>query len=123
MDNKTELNPLLKHNERLDFFLNATDDELSTKLELIEELNGTEGFSVLNYTESPFCGFHPKCVRMVLRNDDYYLKIRANHFVLIFGCSEALNDWDECVVCLANHKGGLLINIYRFLDSMSAKNL
>ena len=75
----------LKHDSRLSDFLNCTEDELSKKLKTIEEFNGNEGFTVDDYTESPFSGFHPEAIRMVIRDDDYYLHSRANHFILIFG--------------------------------------
>ena len=60
---------------------------------------------------------------MVLRDDDYYLGCRANHFVLIFGQSEVLGgdySWGDCVVCLANHKGGLCIMVFSFKDDEEA---
>lgn len=113
-----------RYNTRLNFFQNATEDELEKCLNPIEELDATNGFSVSDYTSSPFSGFHPKAVRMILKSDDYYLGSRADHFVLIFGVSEALDlelsdfssTWDECVVCLANHKGAMQIKVFTFDD-------
>lgn len=113
-----------KQAENLHFFQNAKEDEFPQKLKLIEELNGIEGFSVDGYTMSPLCGFHPKAVRMVVKDDDYYLGCRADNFVLIYGYSEAIeimldesaSIWGDCVVCLANHKGGLIIQVFSFVD-------
>ena len=102
---------------RLLRFLDATDEALASLLTPIEEFNGNDGFTVADYCESPFAGFHPQAVRMVTRNDEYYLGYRADHFVLIFGQSEVLGDdysWGDCVVCLANHKGGLCIRVFIF---------
>ena len=36
----------LRHLSRLDLFLNSTEDDLEKKLKLIEDLDGTLGFSV-----------------------------------------------------------------------------
>lgn len=119
MSSYKEVIDQLKSDARLNLFLNATETKLAKILKPIEELNGNEGFTVGDYNESPFAGFHPSAVRMVLMDDDYYLGCRANHFVLIFGQSEALNDeyiWDDCVVCLANHKGGLCVTVFTFAD-------
>jgi hypothetical protein len=97
-------------------FYAATDDELAKKLKLCEHLSYDDGNLNSNCHESLFASFHPKAVRMVVQQDDYYLNCRANHFVLIFGSSEELNDDDACVVCLANHKGDIHINVYTFID-------
>jgi hypothetical protein len=108
-----------EHYDRLSLFLNATEDTLVKSLKPIEEFNGNEGFFVGDYCTSPLGGFHPEAVRMVLRDDGYFLSLRANHFVLIFGQSEVLHngiDWDDCVVCLANHKGGLCIHVFQFIN-------
>jgi hypothetical protein len=106
----------IRYQYRRGIFLHDTDEELPKYLLPIEDFNGNEGYTVADYCESPFAGFHPELIRMVTRDDDYYLSLRANHFVLIFGRSEALPDWDDCVVCLANHKGGLCITVFSFLD-------
>ena len=104
---------------RLSLFQNASDDVLASELSLIQEYSGIGGFTVADYCESPFCGFHPEAVRVIARDDDYYLGRRADHFVLIFGWSEALLDQDdqECVLCLTNHKGGVTVRVYKFNDS------
>ena len=100
-------------------FLNARDDDLPKLLHQIEHLCSANSDRLDDYMESPFCGLHPEAVRMVVRNDDYYLGIRANHFVLVFGQTEALNkndSWEDCVVCIANHKGGICINTFLFSE-------
>ncbi|MCL2462698.1 MAG: hypothetical protein FWF44_08545 [Defluviitaleaceae bacterium] len=108
-----------RHHTHLCQFLNTKDDDLPSLLTIVEDINAVNGFSDDGNTESPFGSFHPETVRMVVRNDENYLRYRANHFVLIFGQSEAFRDeygWDDCVVCLANHKGGLSIAVFRFND-------
>jgi hypothetical protein len=110
-----------RHYRHLRRFLNTEDKELPSILAPIEEFNGDKGFTVGGCTESPLGGFHPVATRMVLRDDDYYLGYRADHFALVFGQSEALaNDygWSDCVVCLANHKGGLCITLFGFKGDM-----
>ena len=103
---------------RLEFFMNSTDDELEECLFAVEELSGSNDFSVGDPFESPLVDFHPNTVRMVEKNDDLYLGYRANHFVLIFGYSE-FPTFEDCVVCLANHKGGLCITVFKFKDLSS----
>jgi hypothetical protein len=113
------------HKLHLKFFQEAPEDELAYRLKEVEEYNGNEGFSVGDYNESGLGGFHPSAIRMVERNDDCYLGCRANHFVLIFGQSEALwykQTWADCVVSLANHKGGLIITVFEFLDEAERDN-
>ena len=108
-----------KHHTHLSLFLNTVDKELPWLLKEDEEFNGNEGFTVGDYTSSSFGSFHPEAVRMVLQEDDYYLGYRANHFVLIFGQAEVLggsHSWGDCVVCLANHKGGLCVSVFTFKD-------
>ena len=96
---------------REDIFLHASDDMLPNYLRLIEEIEPNE------YAEdSLFATFHPRTIRMVEKDDDYYLDSRANHFVLIFGCSEGLPWCGDCVVMLANHKGDLHIKVYEFAE-------
>ena len=107
-------------------FLNATETALTERLYLVEDYNATDGFTVADYCTSAFSSFHPQAVRMVTRNDDYYLGCRANHFVLIFGQSEVFNNgytWADCVVCLANHKGGLCVNVFRFIDDLEIREV
>jgi hypothetical protein len=113
-----------KHTKHFYLFLNGSVDQLTEGLEEIEYLDGINGYSVSGYTESPFCGLHPEAVRMMELPDDYFLGLRAEHFVLIFGTSEAvwveLSDsssyMDDCVALLANHKGGLMVKVFRFKD-------
>ena len=113
-----------KRNKHFYLFLNGSEEQLTAGLEEIEWLDGTNGFTVSGYTESPFCGLHPEAVRMMELPDDYFLGTRANHFVLIFGTSEALwaelpdsyEYYDDCVALLANHKGGLSVKMFRFKD-------
>ncbi|MCL2298560.1 MAG: hypothetical protein FWC27_00235, partial [Firmicutes bacterium] len=66
-------------------FLNATEIALAEQLLLVEEYNATDGFTVADYCTSAFSSFHPQAIRMVLRDDAYYLGCRADHFVLMFG--------------------------------------
>jgi hypothetical protein len=114
----------LRYKKRLDLFTNGTDDQLASQLKPVEELDGINGFSVSGYMDSPLCGFHPEAVRLVTRDDDYFLGSRADCTVLVFGWSEAMevevadNEvvFDQCVVSLANHKGGLQLKVFRFID-------
>jgi len=116
MKNDQDLKRQMIHDNHLSFFLSATEDNLSKRLVSLEEFDGTTGFAVADYCTSPLAGFHPEAVRMVLKDDSRYLGCRANHFVLVFGQSEVLDDWGDCVVCLANHKGGLCITVFTFND-------
>ncbi len=114
----------LKHGYHLSLFLNSTDSELPGLLKLEEEYNGIDGFNVADHSVSILGSFHPESVRMVIKDDDNYLGCRANHFILIFGRAEVFADiggfWGDCVVCIANHKGGLQILVYSFIDAGSA---
>lgn len=121
--------------KHISLFLNATDSELERWLDPIEELSGYNRILTPDYTNSPFWGFHPLAVRMVIRNDDYYLKNRADHFVLMYGSSEGMDPpgetnppevfqtctsqwgYDDCIICLANHKGAMVITAYRFREN------
>jgi hypothetical protein len=117
MDDLQDIQRELKRLRNLDLFLNGTEDKLSERLKPIEEFDGTNPFSVSDYTESPLSGFHPETIRMALKNDEYFLGCRANHFVLIFGTTEADEYFfEDCVVCLANHKGGLQIRVFAFVE-------
>jgi hypothetical protein len=110
-----------RHVFHLRQFLSIDESQLPSLLVPVEELDGNEGFTVGDYSESPLAGFHPEADRMVVRDDDHYLGCRAGHFLLAFGRTEALwNDrgWADCVVCQANHKGGLRITVYGFNDDM-----
>jgi hypothetical protein len=117
-DNETD-----SREKHLRVFLNADEDTLSTLLEKVEELNGLEGFTAEGYTESPFSGFHPKAVRMAVKNDEYCLSVRAEHFVLIYGWSEALDWYNCCAVCLASHKGALTVQVFTFIEPPDAGHL
>ena len=108
-----------KRNAHLCQFTLRDDTELPDLLTHIEECSWTNGFDIGDCNTSPLAGFHPEAVRMVERRDDYYLGSRAGHFVLIFGQSEAYwvgDSYGDCVVCLANHKGDLDINVFGFKD-------
>lgn len=48
--------------------------------------------------------FHPQNVYMVTMNDDYFLGMRANHFVIEEGTSEEYGEVPVYLVS-ANHKG------------------
>jgi hypothetical protein len=112
-----------RHYRHLRRFLNAEDKELPSLLAPVEAFSGNEGFTVCDCTESPLGSFHPVATRMVLCDDDYFLGYRADHFVLVFGQSEALDDdygQSDCVVCLANHKGRLCITLFGFKGDMEA---
>ena len=109
----------IKTEERRDFFTNASDVDIANALICIETAGEDDGFPAGfgSFLDSPFGQFHPsKDVRVIVKNDCYYLNIRANHFVLLFGRSEALDNWDDCVVCLANHKGVLVVKTFKFRD-------
>jgi hypothetical protein len=102
-------------------FLNAEDSKLPSLLVPIEELNWAEGFCAADCTGSPLGSFHPRATRMVLCGDDYFLGCRADHFVLLFGQTEAVGDDDgrsDCVVRIANHKGALNIAVFGFKDDV-----
>jgi hypothetical protein len=125
MDNtrNTKHAQMEKHAKHLHLFLNGSTDQLSEGLEELESLDGINGYSVEGYTESPFCGLHPEAIRMIKLPDENFLGLRASHFVLIFGTSEAIWSQDkdfvtdqDCVALLANHKGGLMIKVFFFND-------
>ncbi len=118
LDSLKKIQMEFQRSSRLRWFMSALDEDFPKKLKLVEEFDATNGFTAADYTESPLSGFHPEAVRMIMRDDDYYLSCRANHFVLIFGQSEALGvySWDDCVVCLANSKGGLQIKVFAFAE-------
>jgi len=116
------LSVLHEYDEAIGIFLAATDGALAARLFCIEEFDACsgDGFSVGAYYASPFAGFHPSVVRMVRKEDDYYLRARADHHVLLYGLSEGIDSEDAlyvctpCVVHIANHKGGIHIGVYLF---------
>ena len=106
-----------KTEARREFFMNASADEIAQSLVEIENLYWGNANAPTDDIHSPFGWFHPSStVRVIVKNDDYYLNARANHFVLLFGYSEALDVWDDCVVCIANHKGWMTVTTYKFRD-------
>ena len=112
-----------KHDTDLGIFLDATDEELQKKLKLLEKFDDAEDYSVDKFEESALAGFHPESVRMIIKDDDYYLGRRANHFVLIFGWSEAFGYGNGCVVCLANHKGSLCVTVFTFINEGETQDI
>lgn len=116
-----------KRENHLTLFLNAPSYTLSKHLVPIEQLIGGEEFPS-DYSSSYIGGFHPISTRMELEDDDShflpehgYQSIRANHFVLIYGESEALSNsdgWGDCVLCVANHKGNLTLTMFAFRDDV-----
>ncbi|HAQ0870665.1 TPA: hypothetical protein IW675_003063, partial [Enterococcus faecium] len=57
-------------------------------------------------------GFHTKDSTIVTRDDDYFVGLRANHFVVEVGYSEQPYDGDgeeqRYAIITANHKGSRL---------------
>ena len=103
--------------KNLEVFHSLPDDALAKRLKLIDMIDTRDGnplYMIPDGSESPFWGFHPKAVRMVISADDSYLDFRAQHLVLIYGYTEATNY--SCVVCIANHKGTVCIGVYAFTD-------
>jgi len=70
------------------------------------------------FTGSPLEGFHPVACREIISKDDRYLGLRSSYQILLYGISESLwtadNDWGECVIALANHKGNFIVTAYEF---------
>jgi hypothetical protein len=111
-------------NKHLYSFLNCPDDVLAERLTLIETISWVNAYPKFDINpESPFAGFHPEAVRMVIKPDQFYLTSRADHFVLIFGYTEFPIEKDpDCVVCIANHKGHMDINVFNFKDDEENKS-
>ncbi|MDR1051411.1 MAG: hypothetical protein LBP95_10110 [Deltaproteobacteria bacterium] len=103
----------------LNFFLDASDEQLAEKLEHVPA--HLDGPGVGWPGRQPFEWFHQKCIRTVLKDGDRYLGMRAEHFLLIYGWSESKELSGDCVVVLSNHKGRMNTNIYRFVDKEPAR--
>lgn len=64
--------------------------------------------------------FHPNGItQTILRNDDYFLNNRANHFIIIDGEDEEYCSYDEndetkegAFIIICNHKGETRIEFY-----------
>ncbi|WP_209304576.1 hypothetical protein [Streptococcus cuniculi] len=56
--------------------------------------------------------FHARSCCMILKNDDYYYGLRANHFVVEEGWSER-HIFSRMKLISANHKGGRAMVLIR----------
>jgi hypothetical protein len=102
MDNK------ILHYAHLHLFSSVTDAELADRLVLIEE----------SMTDPKINGFRPSAaVRVAEKSgEDEYLGCKAKFYILLFGCSDAIEEAD-CVLCIANCEGELTVSLYGFNDA------
>jgi len=66
--------------------------------------------------------FHPNGItQTILRNDDYFLGHRADHFIIVDGSDEEYDEYDEskpyysktgAFILICNHKGDTIIEFY-----------
>lgn len=56
--------------------------------------------------------FHAQEVHMVEKKDKYFCGMRANHFIVEIGWSEAIPDESKVYVVTANHKGHRAFSVF-----------
>ena len=96
-----------------------TKEELKMLEEKIEEIlnkHGTQPRPIFEQPHWSIESFHPTTVQMVERNDSWFCRMRADHFVVITGWNE--EDYDlHSIMVIANHKGELKYRTATYYDT------